>query len=199
MQPARSLPEHSNPAAPNLVQPKPPHSPLLPKPPPLPQCADVYAGTPPVSCVALFATAPVWATWPADREPVRLRYRQTKSVLVENRPSAERRVDCHAASSPPPNADVVRLTSAVDELVRRLAPKDEGDLDGVPASPAATPHRQDHSCFRTDTKPDEIVQRLADGRDRSPHIRISKASRQQHHAFALLRRLFGGHSIGSSI
>src|SRR4051812_48858957 len=117
MQLARSLPERSNPLARNLVQPKLPHSPLLPKPPPLPQCADVYAGTPPVSCVALFSTAQVWATWPADREPVRLRCLQTRSILVENRPSAERRVDCHAASSPPPNAGVVRLASVVDELV----------------------------------------------------------------------------------
>ncbi len=152
-----------------------------------------------MSCVSPFATAPVWAIWPADREPVRLRYRQTRSALVESRPSVGRRVDCRAPSSPPPSVGVVRLTAAVDELVRRLAAKDEGGPDGVPTSRAATPHRQDHSCFRTDTKLNEIVRRLADGRDRSLRTRISEASRQQRHAFALSPRLFGGHSIGSSI
>jgi hypothetical protein len=81
-------------------------------------------------------------------------------------------------------------------LVRRLAAKDEGGLDGVPTSRAATPHQQDHSCFQSLTK---LSRRLADGRDKSLRTRISEASRQQRHAFARLPRLFGGHSIGSSI
>src|ERR1700719_4692305 len=116
MQPTRSLPEHRSPPAPNPVQPEGPRSPVLPRQYPFPHCADADAETSPVSCVALFATVPVWATWPAGREPVLLRHRQTMSVLAGSRPSDVRRVDCHAASSPPPSSGVVRLTSAVDEL-----------------------------------------------------------------------------------
>ncbi len=40
----------------------------------------------PLSCAALFVTAPAWATWSADRVPVPLRYRQTSSALLGSRP-----------------------------------------------------------------------------------------------------------------